>query len=115
MSCGHKLLHYTSRCQSSVPAKKLCEELLGPKQSIDDSCAACHPEHVMYEINMYHDWLQHELMAFMRGAKTKEEDLKIEREIVEAEAVRGRKLRAASRLKWNGEVVWIPSGEKSEN
>lgn len=114
MSCGHRLRHYTSRCQSSVDAKKLCEEPEGPKQSINDSCADCHAPYAIYEINRYHDELHHKLMESMRRAQTKEEVLAIQREVEKAHALRGSELRTASLLKWNGDVVWVPTDVKTD-
>ncbi|KAH7317752.1 hypothetical protein BKA65DRAFT_107588 [Rhexocercosporidium sp. MPI-PUGE-AT-0058] len=114
MTCGHLLLHHTSRCKSSVRNQKLCRELQGPRERIDDTCARCHPPHIISKINRHYDELLRRLMIWIKCAKTKEEVLEIQTAIEEVHAQKGRELRAASRLQWNGEVVWILSGERNE-
>lgn len=107
MSCGHILLHYTSRCQHSEEIQELCKELLGLKNHIDDTCHKCHPQHVTSEINRQYNELHEKLMASLRSAGTREEASEIQRAVQEAHNQRGKELRAASLLRWNGEVVWV--------
>ncbi|PVH81991.1 hypothetical protein DL98DRAFT_530746 [Cadophora sp. DSE1049] len=111
MSCDHILLHYTSRCESSVETQELCKDLQGPKNHIDDTCHKCHPPHAISEINREHDELHNRLMASLRSAKTREKVAEIQKAVQEAHMQRGKELRAASQLRWNGVVVWVPTDD----
>ncbi|KAG4411308.1 hypothetical protein IFR04_015564 [Cadophora malorum] len=114
MSCGHIILHYKSRCQQSEETQELCKDLHGPKNLIDDTCHKCHPPHAICEINREYDELHGKLMAMLRSAKTGEAVTEIQKAVQEAHMQRGKELRAASRLRWNGIVVWVPTEDARE-
>jgi hypothetical protein len=100
MTCGHILIHYERRCN------KPCKTLTGPVNYLNDTCAACHPSHVMSEISMRHDSLRASLMRKLRTATSREEVTELQRALEEEQAGRNREMRAASRIKWNGIVDW---------
>jgi len=66
----------------------------------------------MSEINKRHDELRHKLMTAMRRAGSREEVLELQRALEEAHAHRGKELRAAGRVRWDGVVVWGPPGRE---
>jgi hypothetical protein len=82
----------------------------GPLQRIDDTCARCHPSFLIAEINHRHDEFRSHKMAQLRRAETREEVLALQGVLEEAYAARGKELRAAGRVRWNGMVLWGPPG-----
>lgn len=110
MSCGHALIHYTSFCHDAATHRELSpcprEKVHGPLQHIDDTCAACHPPIKISEINQRHDEFRDRKMAQMRQARSRQEVLMLQRVLEEAHAARGKELRKAGRVKWNGVVLW---------
>lgn len=53
-------------------------------------------------------------MSSIQRAETREHVLELQRAIEEAHSQRGKELRAASRVRWNGVVVWGPNGDEGE-
>ena len=100
MACGHVLHHYIKRCQ---PA---CDTVDGPMQTLNDTCANCHPSMITQEINRRHDALRAMLMRQLRDARSKEQAAAVEHALAEQHAERGKELRAVSRVRWNGRVNW---------
>jgi len=118
MSCGHALIFYTSYCHIATSRHELrpCtkEGMKGPLQSIDDTCARCHPPFLIAEINHRHNEFRSNKMAQLRRAETREEALALQRVLEEAHAARGKELRAAGQVRWNGMVLWGPPGVGGE-
>ncbi|KAJ5040541.1 uncharacterized protein L3040_006194 [Drepanopeziza brunnea f. sp. 'multigermtubi'] len=114
MSCGHALLHRKTPCSSSVRLKAPCQELHGPTQRFNDTCAKCHPSFIMSEINQRYDQLQADLVSAMLKAENEEKGQELKRAVEQAHSLRGRELRSVGRLKWSGIVVWGPKGYEGE-
>lgn len=125
LTCGHKLIHYTSFCSlalssmPNVPASLLpktkpirppkpCSTPTGCRDSINDTCSACHPPFRIAQINKQHDALRGMLMAALRHAKTKEEAKEVERLIEEEARERGKELGVVGKERRSGVVVWGP-------
>lgn len=53
-------------------------------------------------------------MAQMRQAETREEVSALQGALEEAHAARGKELRAAGKVRWNGMVLWRPPGAEGE-
>lgn len=113
--CGHALIHYTHYCHDATAERRLrpCpqDRVHGPLQYIDDTCSECHPPFRIAEINRRHDDFRERKTEQMRKARTRQEYLMLERMIGEAHAARGKELKKAGRVRWNGEVLWGPSRE----
>jgi hypothetical protein len=110
MSCGHILIHYEKRCNN-----KPCKKLTGPVNHLNDTCASCHPSHVMLEINTRHNALRARLMAKLRVSTSREEVAELQKALEEEQVGRSRELRVASRIRWNGIVDWgIGSEQRHE-
>ena len=101
MTCGHILIHYDRRCH-----KRHCKTIIGPVKHINDTCASCHPTHVMMEIKIRHDDLRAKLMDKLRRSTSKVEVAELQRALAEEQDCRSKELRAADRIRWNGVVDW---------
>ena len=109
LTCGCPLIHYTSRCPSSLTKCEPCSKPSGEVHRLDDTCANCHPPFLVFEINRRHDQMRERMIAAMRGARGKEEVKQLQRVMEEAHVERGKDIRAANSVKWSGVVVWGPS------
>lgn len=115
MTCGHQLIHYTTRCAASFPGcKEPCKNLTGPHKKLNDTCARCHPPMVIAEINRRHDALRENLTRQMRGAKIGKQALEIRRRIEEGSEERRKEIQEAGKLRWDGFVDWGVVGVAGE-
>jgi len=114
MSCGHAFLHYATHCKTARSTGWSCPNVQGPTQNLEDTCAECHPSFRMAEINQQHDDLRGKLMEKLRTAGSKQEVAELQVAIEESHAERGKELRAASRVRWGGIVIWGPPGFEGE-
>jgi len=110
MTCGHKLIHYTTRCTD-----RNCTTVTGPQKKLSDTCVRCHPSIVIAEINRRHDSLRDSLMRQLREAPSRDQAQAIQRRIDEGYAERGRELSEAGKLKWEGFVDWGAGAEGPGN
>jgi hypothetical protein len=66
------------------------------------------------EINRHHDDFHARKVAQMRQAKTREEVSALQSALEESHVARGKELRAAGRVRWNGMVLWGPPGAEGQ-
>lgn len=103
MTCGHAPrphLHL-QRC-----SHRNCTAVTGPQKNLNDTCARCHPSIVITEINRRHDSLRESLMRQLREAPSRDQARAIQKRVEEGNTERGKELREASKLKWEGVVDW---------
>lgn len=84
MACGHVIHHSSKRWE------RACDTVNGPTQTLDDTCAKCHPSLITQEINKRHDALRAILMQQLRNARSREEAIAVERALAEQHAERGK-------------------------
>jgi len=99
--CGCELRHYTQKCTTP------CKNLTGPTRYLYDTCAKCHPDQVLREINKWYDSLQWSVTAQIRQEISKEEVIALELTLESQHAARRKEIENASKVKgWNGVVDW---------
>jgi hypothetical protein len=66
---------------------------------------------VIAEINRRHDLLRENLMRQLREAPSRDRAKEVEKRIEESNMERGKELREAGKLRWEGFVDWGPEEE----
>jgi len=93
--CGHKLIHYATRCPSA------CEIPDGPRSLLQDTCAPCTPSFQTTNIGRKYDAQRDDTMKQMRGAEAlglSSEVKFLERVIGTQQALRARELYKVTEL-----------------
>ena len=118
--CGHKLIHYATRCPSA------CEIPDGPRSLLQDTCAPCTPSFQTTNIGRKYDAQRDDTMKQMRGAEAlglSSEVKFLERVIGTQQALRARELYKVTELGmklsgggagqgevWPGKTEEVPGG-----